>query len=542
MSKQIHLDDAARNGLKKGVEILTGAVASTLGPGGRNVVIGKKFGSPTITKDGVSVAKEIELEDPLQNMGAQILKEVASKTATDAGDGTTTATVLAHEIIQKGFLHLAEGVNPVEMKKGIDIAVAEVVDYLRKNSVHIGSDYDQIKQVATVSANGDSSIGELIAEAIKIVGKDGVVTVEEARSTETELKTVEGLQFDRGYLSPYFITNTEKMTCELEKPFIILYDKKISTVAEILNIMEQVIATSRPVLIIAEDVDQEALATLVVNRVRAGMKVCAVKAPGFGDKRKELLKDLAAVTGGTVITEDLGLKLDTATLADLGESVKVIIDKNSTIIVDGAGNKTDIVSRAESIRAQIESSTSDYEKEGLQDRLAKLTGGVAILRVGAMSEVEMKEKKDRVDDALHATRAAMEEGIVPGGGVALLQSKSNLMNVEESLSADISKGYQLIKQVLSKPLEQICENAGFNSEEILVIKETILANSSNNFGFDVRAEKYVDMIESGIIDPAKVTRVALQNAASVAAMIMTTSAAIVLMPEKEQTNSPEMGY
>jgi len=537
MSKDIHFNDEARAGLKRGVDKLANAVAVTLGPKGRNVIIGKKFGAPIITKDGVTVAKEIELSDPLENMGAQLLKEVASKTATEAGDGTTTATILAQSIMTSGLKSIATGVNPIDLKRGIDKAVEIVVTSLKSMSQHIGDSDDKIKQIATISANNDSSIGELIAHAVKIVGKDGVITVEEAKGMETELKTVEGLQFDRGYLSPYFITNPEKMECEMENPLILIYDKKISLMTDLLPILEKAVATSKPLLIIAEDVDQEALATLVVNRVRAGLKVCAVKAPGFGDKKKDMLQDIAILTGGTVLFEDAGYKLENAELGHLGEAAKVVVSKDTCIIVDGAGEKEFIVERITQIKAQLDLSKSDFEKEKLQDRLAKLTGGVAILYIGAGSEVEMKEKKDRVDDALHATRAALEEGIIAGGGVALIRTIKSLNNFIGD-SEDEAVGIQIIRKALEAPLRQICANAGV--EGSIIIKE--VQNGINDFGYNARTGEFEYMIAAGIIDPAKVTRVALQNAASVASMLMTTEAAIVIAVEDTKQIQQNLEY
>jgi chaperonin GroEL len=531
MAKEIYFDLESRNGLKNGVDKLANAVKVTLGPKGRNVVIDKKFASPVITKDGVSVAKEIVLKDPLENMGAQMVKEVASKTATEAGDGTTTATVLAQAIMTSGLKAVATGVNPIDLKRGIDKAVETVVSNLKSTSQEIGSDNEKIKQIATISANNDSSIGELIAEAMKVVGKDGVVTVEEAKGMETELKTVEGLQFDRGYLSTYFVNNTDKMEVEFENPVILIYNKKISLMADLLPILEKAVTTNRPLLIIAEDVDQEALATLVVNRVRAGLRVCAVKAPGFGDKRKEMLQDIAILTGGTALFEEAGTKLEDATLDHLGEAAKVIIGKDTTTIVDGAGEKDAIVDRIKQIKAQIDSSKSDYETEKLQERLAKLTGGVAVLYIGAASEVEMKEKKDRVDDALAATRAAIEEGIVPGGGVALVRSLDSLEGMKGG-NDDETVGIQIIRRAIEEPLRQICENAGV--EGSVVIKE--VRQGKDDYGYNARADRYENMIEAGIIDPTKVTRVALQNAASVASMIMTTECAIVEIPEESKQN------
>jgi chaperonin GroEL len=536
MAKEIYFDLESRNGLKRGVDKLANAVKVTLGPKGRNVVIGKKFGAPVITKDGVSVAKEIELTDPLENMGAQLVKEVASKTATEAGDGTTTATVLAQAIMTSGMKAIATGVNPIDLKKGIDKAVEVVVENLKTMS-QIVADDDTIKQVATISANNDSSIGELIAHAVKIVGKDGVITVEEAKGMETELKTVEGLQFDRGYLSPYFATNAEKMEAEMENPIILIYEKKISLMSDLLPILEKAVSTGRPLLIIAEDVEQEALATLVVNRVRAGLKVCAVKAPGFGDKRKEMLKDIAILTGGTALFEEMGHKLEEAELSHLGEAAKIVVGKDTCTIIDGAGDKDAIVERIKEIKSQIDLAKSDLEKEKLQDRLAKLTGGVAILYIGAASEVEMKEKKDRVDDALHATRAAVEEGIVAGGGVALIRCL-HLLETLKGDTDDETVGIQIIKRAIEEPLRQICINAGV--EGSVVIKE--VRNGLTDFGYNARTGEYVNMIASGIIDPTKVTRVALQNAASVASMIMTTECALVNIPEENKQNNQNAEY
>ena len=537
MTKEIYFDLESRNGLKSGVDKLANAVKVTLGPKGRNVVIGKKFGSPIITKDGVTVAKEIELSDPLENMGAQMVKEVASKTATEAGDGTTTATVLAQAILTSGLKAIATGANPIDVKRGIDKAVDVIVNSIKDMSQLVGTDPDKIKQIATISANNDTSIGELISEAIKIVGKDGVVTVEEAKGMETELKTVEGLQFDRGYLSPYFVNNTEKMEAIMENPIILIYDKKISMMSDLLPILEKAVSTGNPFLIIAEDVDQEALATLVVNRVRAGLKVAAVKAPGFGEKRKEMLQDIAILTGGTLITEELGIKLEDVELSHLGEAAKVIVGKDSTIIVDGAGEKEAIIERVKTIKNQIDTSKSDFEKEKLQDRLAKLTGGVAILYIGAASEIEMKEKKDRVDDALAATKAAIEEGIVPGGGVALIHSIEAL-NTLKFTNEDEKIGVQIIKKAIEEPLRQICFNAGL--EGSVVIKEVL--RSTKQVGYDARNDQYVNMFDAGIIDPAKVTRVAIQNAASVASMIMTTECAVVLVPEEIKQNQQQVEY
>ena len=529
MAKKIYFDLDSRNGLKRGVDQLADAVKVTLGPKGRNVVIGKKFGSPTITKDGVSVAKEIELTDPLENMGAQMVKEVASKTAVEAGDGTTTATVLAQSILTSGMKAVAHGSNPIDVKRGIDKAVTVTVDAIKEMAKHVGTDTEKITQIASISANNDASIGELIAEAVKIVGKDGIITVEEAKGMETELKTVEGLQFDRGYLSAYFSTNREKLQCEMENPLILIYEKKIGLIKDLLPVLEQTVSVNRPLLIIAEDVDGEALGTLIVNRVRGGLNVCAVKAPAFGDKRKEMLQDIAILTGGTVVSEESGLTLENVTLEHLGECAKVVITKDNTTIVDGAGTKEAIAERVAQIKNQIETNKSDYEKEKLQERLAKMAGGVAILYIGAASEVEMKEKKDRVDDALSATRAAMEEGIVSGGGIALVSALKKL----ESLSSDIHDeqiGIDIIRRAITEPLRQICANAGIEGS---IVVDKVLSSNSSMYGYNAANNTYGDMHEMGIIDPAKVTRVALQNAASVASMIMTTEAAITIIPEKE---------
>lgn len=528
MAKEIYFDLDSRNGLKRGVDKLADAVKVTLGPKGRNVVIDKKFSSPVITKDGVSVAKEIELSDPLENMGAQMVKEVASKTANEAGDGTTTATVLAQNILTQGMKAVSHGSNPIDIKRGIDKAVTQVVEYIKTNSQYVGTDTEKIQQIATISANNDSSIGELIAEAVKIVGKDGIITVEEAKGMETELKTVEGMQFDRGYLSAYFSTNREKLQCEMENPLILIYEKKIGLIKDLLPILEQTVSVNRPLMIIAEDVEGEALGTLIVNRVRGGLNVCAVKAPAFGDKRKEMLQDIAVMTGGTVVTEESGLTLENITLEHLGQCAKVVVTKDNTTIVDGAGTKEAITERIAQIKNQIETNKSDYEKEKLQERLAKMAGGVAILYIGAASEVELKEKKDRVDDALAATRAAMEEGIVPGGGVALVRAVSAIKNIN-SENDDEARGVEIVKKSITEPLRQICANAGL--EGSIVINE--LMKHTDSYGFNAANGTYGDMIEMGIIDPAKVTRVALQNAASVASMIMTTEAAIVTIPSKE---------
>ena len=538
MAKQVYFNSESRDGLKKGVDALANAVKVTLGPKGRNVVIAKKFGAPVITKDGVSVAKEIELEDPLMNMGAQLVKEVASKTANEAGDGTTTATVLAQAILTDAIKSVETGINPIEMKRGMDIAVANVVAGLKDQSKVVSDDINKIEQVATVSANNDTVVGKLIAEAINVVGTDGVITVEEAKGTDTEIKTVEGMQFDRGYLSPYFVTNSEKMEVEMENPLILIYDKKISAMKDFLSILESAVGTGRPLLIVAEDVEAEALATLVVNRVRAGLKVCAVKAPGFGERRKDMLQDIAVLTGGTVLLDELGIKLEDAELSHLGQAEKVIVSKDNCTIINGGGDKDAIVERVEQIRNQIETSKSDYEIEKLQERLAKLAGGVAIIYIGASSEVEMKEIKDRVDDALHATRAAIAEGIVPGGGVALIRASKNL----ETLTAanqDQEVGIQIIRKAIEAPIRQICANAGVEGS---VIIRDVLAGEAD-YGYNAKTEQFENLIEAGIIDPTKVTRIALQNAASVASMIMTAECAIVDIPnEKDNQNAQQAQY
>ena len=535
MAKEIYFELESRNGLKAGVDKLANAVKTTLGPKGRNVVIGKKFGNPVITKDGVSVAKEIELTDALENMGAQMVKEVASKTAELAGDGTTTATVLAQSILTAGLKSVATGANPIELKRGIDYAVSEVVKFLKEQSELI--DNDKIEQVATVSANNDGVIGRLISEAVKAVGKDGVITVEEAKGTETEIKTVEGMQFDRGWISPYFVTNSEKLEAVMETPYILLYDKKISTMNALLPVLEKVVASGSPLLIIAEDVDQEALATLVVNRVRAGLNVCAVKAPAFGDKRKEMLKDIAAVTGGTVLFTEEGYVLEEADIEHLGQAAKVVVGKDYCTIVDGAGDRETILERVIQIKAQIESNKSDYEIEKLQERLAKLSGGVAVLSIGAVSEVEMKEKKDRVDDALHATRAAVEEGIVPGGGVALVRASAMLQSLP-NMTDDEKTGIQIVKRAIEEPLRQICINAGI--EPSVIVRDVL--TGEKDYGYNARTGMFVNMIDEGIIDPTKVTRIALENAASVASMILTTECAIVPIKEEVKQLQENQGY
>jgi chaperonin GroEL len=536
MAKEIKFDIEARDGLKRGVDALANAVKVTLGPKGRNVIISKAFGGPTVTKDGVSVAKEIELKDTLENMGAQMVKEVASKTNDLAGDGTTTATVLAQAIVKEGLKNVAAGANPMDLKRGIDKAVHAIVAELAVQSKEVGSTSDKIKQVASISANNDESIGELIAQAFGKVGKEGVITVEEAKGTDTYVDVVEGMQFDRGYLSAYFVTNSEKMEAELDRPYVLLYDKKLSALKEILPILEPVVQTGRPLLIIAEDVDGEALSTLVVNKLRGALKVVAVKAPGFGDRRKALLGDIAILTGGTLISEEQGYKLENAGIEMLGTCEKVVIDKDNTTIVNGAGSAEDIKSRINEINAQIETTTSDYDKEKLQERLAKLAGGVAVLYVGAASEVEMKEKKDRVDDALHATRAAVEEGIVAGGGVALLRAKKVLANIVAE-NADEATGIQIVARAVESPLRTIVENAGLEGS-VVVAK---VAEGTGDFGYNAKTDEYVDMLAAGIIDPKKVTRVALENAASVAGMILTTECALIDIKEENGGGMPMGG-
>jgi len=538
MAKQIHFSADAREGLRKGVDALANAVKVTLGPKGRNVVIDKKFGSPNVTKDGVTVAKEIELKNPIENMGAQMVKEVASKTADQAGDGTTTATVLAQAIVSAGLKNVAAGANPMDLKRGIDKAVEAVVINLKSQSETVGDDLKKIQQVASISANNDEVIGSLIADAMKKVGRDGVITVEEAKGTETEVKTVEGMQFDRGYLSPYFVTNTEKMEAEMDNPYILIYDKKVSNMKELLPVLEQTAQTGKPLVIIAEDVEGEALATLVVNKIRGSLKVAAVKAPGFGDRRKAMLQDIAILTGGTVISEEQGRKLEDATLESLGTCEKISIDKDNTVIVNGTGIKTDIEGRINQIKAEIENSTSDYDKEKLQERLAKLSGGVAVLYIGAASEVEMKEKKDRVDDALHATRAAVEEGIVAGGGVAYVRSIEALDAIIGQ-NDDENTGVQIIRRALEEPLRQIVYNAG--GEGSVVIQK--VKEGKNDFGYNARTEEYTNLVKAGVIDPTKVSRVALENAASVASMLLTTDCLIADEPEDEKAGPamPDMG-
>jgi len=536
MAKKIQFDVEAREGLKKGVDALANAVKVTLGPKGRNVIIGKSFGGPQITKDGVTVAKEIELEDPLENMGAQMVKEVASKTNDLAGDGTTTATILAQAIVKEGLKNVTAGANPMDLKRGIDKAVEAIVGELNKNAETVGSSSEKIKQIASISANNDEAIGSLITEAFEKVGKEGVITVEEAKGTETYVDVVEGMQFDRGYLSPYFVTNSEKMEADLESPYILLYDKKISAMKDLLPILEPVAQSGKPLLVIAEDVDGEALATLVVNKLRGSLKIAAVKAPGFGDRRKAMLEDIAILTGGTVISEERGFTLENTTIEMLGSAERVTIDKDNTTLVNGSGVKENIEARVNQIKAQIETTTSDYDKEKLQERLAKLAGGVAVLYVGAASEVEMKEKKDRVDDALHATRAAVEEGIVAGGGVALLRARKALEKIT-SENLDQATGIQIISKAIESPLRTIVENAG--GEGSVVVAKVL--EGKGNFGYDAKSETYVDLLKQGIIDPKKVTRIALENAASVAGMILTTECALVDIKEDAPHAMPPMG-
>ena len=529
MAKEIKYDIEARDLLRKGVDELANAVKVTLGPKGRNVVIDKSFGAPQITKDGVTVAKEIELSDPNKNMGAQMVKEVASKTNDDAGDGTTTATILAQSIVNVGMKNVTAGANPMDLKRGIDIAVKSVVKFIQEISSEVGDDNDKIKQVATISANNDNTIGELIAEAMGKVNKEGVITVEEAKGTDTTVEVVEGMQFDRGYISPYFITNTEKMEAVLETPYILLYDKKISTMKDLLPVLEPVAQSGRPLMIIAEDIDGEALATLVVNRLRGSLKIAAVKAPGFGDRRKEMLEDIAVLTGGMVISEEKGMKLEGATLEMLGECEKMVIDKDTTTVVNGNGEADDIKSRVNQIKAQIEITTSDYDREKLQERLAKLAGGVAVLYVGAASEVEMKEKKDRVEDALSATRAAVEEGIVPGGGVAFIRAIKSLEDLKGE-NEDETLGIRIIKRAIEEPLRQIVANGG--GEGSVVVQR--VREGKDDFGYNARTEVYENLLATGVIDPTKVTRVALENAASIAGMLLTTECVIT----EEKSDEP----
>ena len=535
MAKKIQFDTEAREGLKKGVDALANAVKVTLGPKGRNVIVGKSFGGPQVTKDGVTVAKEIDLEDALENMGAQMVKEVASKTNDLAGDGTTTATILAQSIVNEGLKNVTAGANPMDLKRGVDKAVSAIVDELNKSAKTVGNSSEKIQQIASISANNDSDIGDLITKAFEKVGKEGVITVEEAKGTDTYVDVVEGMQFDRGYLSPYFVTNSEKMESDLESPYILLYDKKISAMKDLLPVLEPVAQTGKPLLVIAEDVDGEALATLVVNKLRGALKIAAVKAPGFGDRRKAMLEDIAILTGGTVISEERGFNIENTTIDMLGSAERVTIDKDNTTIVNGSGDKKEIQARVGQIKSQIETTTSDYDKEKLQERLAKLAGGVAVLYVGAASEVEMKEKKDRVDDALHATRAAVEEGIVAGGGVALIRARKELEKIK-SVNDDELTGIQIISRALEAPLRTIVENAG--GEGSVVVAKILEGNGG--FGYDAKSEKYVDLFESGIIDPKKVTRVALENAASVAGMILTTECALVDIKE-DTPPAPPMG-
>lgn len=526
MAKQLLFNTDARNRMKKGADALADAVKVTLGPKGRNVVIEKKFGAPHITKDGVTVAKEIELEDPIENIGAQMVKEVASKTADIAGDGTTTATVLAQSFINEGLKNVAAGANPMDLKRGIDLAVGKVVESLKAQSQSVGNDNQKIEQVATISANNDSEIGKLIAEAMAKVGNEGVITVEESKNTDTTVNVVEGMQFDRGYLSPYFVTNTEKMQVEMENPYVLIFDKKISVMKDILQILEKVVQQGRPLLIIAEDVDGEALATLVVNKLRGSLKIAAVKAPGFGDRRKEMLQDVAVLTGGIVISEEQGYKLDAADLSYLGTAESITIDKDNTTIVDGKGEKANIEARVSQIKAQLETTTSEYDKEKLQERLAKLSGGVAVLYVGATTEVEMKEKKDRVDDALHATRAAVEEGIVPGGGTAYIRAIESIIDLK-SENQDENTGINIVRRALESPLRVIVENAGLEGSVIVQkIKE-----GKGDYGFNARKEVFENLLSTGVIDPTKVSRVALENASSIASMFLTTEAIIADKPE-----------
>tara|TARA_Y100000385_G_scaffold285993_1_gene347059 strand:+ start:18116 stop:19747 length:1632 start_codon:yes stop_codon:yes gene_type:complete len=536
MAKDIKFDIDARDGLKRGVDALANAVKVTLGPKGRNVIISKSFGAPQVTKDGVSVAKEVELEDPLENMGAQMVKEVASKTNDLAGDGTTTATVLAQAIVKEGLKNVAAGANPMDLKRGIDKAVSAITADLEKQAKKVGNSSKKIQQIASISANNDNTIGELIALAFGKVGKEGVITVEEAKGTDTYVDVVEGMQFDRGYLSPYFVTDADKMIADLENPYILLFDKKISNLQEILPILEPVAQSGRPLLIIAEDVDGQALATLVVNKLRGGLKIAAVKAPGFGDRRKAMLEDISILTGGVVISEERGFSLENADLTMLGTAETVTIDKDNTTIVNGSGNADDIKARVNQIKAQIETTTSDYDKEKLQERLAKLAGGVAVLYVGAASEVEMKEKKDRVDDALHATRAAVEEGIVAGGGVALVRAQKTLGKLAE-VNVDEATGVQIVSRAIEAPLRTIVENAG--GEGSVVINKVL--EGKGDFGYDAKSDTYVDMLKAGIIDPKKVTRVALENAASVSGMILTTECALIDIKEDAPAAMPPMG-
>ena len=533
MAKVISFNMDARDQLKKGVDELANAVKVTLGPKGRNVIIEKKYGAPHITKDGVSVAKEIELEDSIQNLGAQLVKEVASKTGDDAGDGTTTATVLAQAIVGVGLKNVTAGANPMDLKRGIDKAVAKVVESIKAQAQEVGDNYDKIEQVATISANNDAVIGKLIADAMKKVSKDGVITIEEAKGTDTTIEVVEGMQFDRGYISPYFVTNTEKMEVEMEKPFILIHDKKISNLKELLPVLEPAVQSGRPLLIIAEDVDSEALTTLVVNRLRAQLKICAVKAPGFGDRRKEMLEDIAVLTGGIVISEEKGIKLESATIEMLGTAERITVSKDNTVIVNGAGARENIMARVAQIKSQIAATSSDYDREKLQERLAKLAGGVAVLYVGAASEVEMKEKKDRVDDALSATRAAIEEGIVPGGGVTYIRAISALEGLKGECD-DEQTGIEIVKRAIEEPLRQISTNAG--KEGAVIVQK--VREGEGDFGYNARADRFENMFAAGVVDPAKVTRVALENAASIAGMFLTTEC--VITDKKEEKPVPAM--
>jgi len=533
MAKEISFNISARDELKKGVDELANAVKVTLGPKGRNVIIEKKYGAPYITKDGVTVAKEIELDNAVQNLGAQLVKEVASKTGEQAGDGTTTATVLAQSIVGVGLKNVTAGANPMDLKRGIDKAVIKVVESLKAQAHKVGNDFDKIEQVATISANNDAVIGKLIADAMRKVSKDGVITIEEAKGTDTTIDVVEGMQFDRGYISPYFVTNTETMEVEMEKPYVLIYDKKISNLKELLPVLEPAVQSGRPLLIIAEDVDSEALTTLVVNRLRAQLKICAVKAPGFGDRRKEMLEDIAILTGGVVISEEKGINLETATLEMLGSAEKITVNKDNTVIVNGAGSKETIATRVAQIKAQIAATTSDYDREKLQERLAKLAGGVAVLYVGAASEVEMKEKKDRVDDALSATRAAIEEGIVPGGGVAYIRAIEALKDIKGDCD-DEQTGIEIVKRAIEEPLRQIVANAG--KEGAVVVQK--VSEGKDDFGYNARTDKYENMFAAGVVDPTKVARVALENAASIAGMFLTTECVIV--DKKEENPAPAM--
>ncbi len=531
-AKDVRFSTDARERMLRGVDILNNAVKVTLGPKGRNVILDKSYGAPRITKDGVTVAKEIELEDKFENMGAQMVREVASKTNDLAGDGTTTATVLAASIMREGLKLVAAGINPMDLKRGVDIAVTAVVKDIERRAKKVQSS-EEIAQIGTIASNGDKSIGEMIAKAMKKVGNEGVITVEEAKSLETELDVVEGMQFDRGYLSPYFVTNAEKMVAELEEPYILLHEKKLSSLQPMLPVLEAVVQAGKPLLIVAEDIEGEALATLVVNKLRGGLKVAAVKAPGFGDRRKAMLEDIAVLSGGTLIAEDLGIKLENVTLQMLGRAKRVRIEKENTTIIDGAGKKPDIEGRIAQIKAQIEETTSDYDKEKLQERLAKLAGGVAVIRVGGSTEVEVKEKKDRVDDAMHATKAAVEEGIVPGGGIALLRAKAAIGKLSDE-NADVQSGINIVLKALESPIRQIAENSGVEGS---IVVGHVLANKSQTFGFDAQTEQYVDMLSAGIVDPAKVVRVALQDAASIAGLMITTEAMVAETPKK---NAPAM--